>query len=119
EDNPPLKFTGVQVEVSLQRVVFLAQPAKAYRAFYGSETAAAPKYEAATVLGTLRQGNTPVAAKLGLQADNADFVGQPDHAGRGFLNNWIFLGTVIGLMVVVLGWCLFSAGRRLESLPKE
>jgi len=119
EDNPPLKVTGVQAEGSVQRVVFLAQPAKIYRVFYGSETAAAPKYEAAAVLATLRQDNTLVVAKLGAQADNTDFGGEPSNALRALLNNWIFLGTAIGLMVVVLGWCLFRAGRRLESFPKE
>jgi hypothetical protein len=119
EDNPPLKITGVKAEGSVQRVVFLAQPGKAYRVFYGSETAAAPKYEAATVLATLRKDNTPVAAKLGAQADNIDFGGEPGPAVQGLLNNWVFLGTAIGLMVLVLGWCLFRAGRRLDSLPKE
>jgi Protein of unknown function (DUF3999) len=119
EDNPPLSVTGVQAEGTVQRVVFLAQPAKTYRLFYGSETAAEPKYEAVTVLTTLRQDNTPVMAKLGVQADNAQFGGEPSQTVRGLLNNWIFLGTALGLMVVVLGWCLFRAGRRLDSLPHE
>lgn len=119
EDNPPLRVTGVQAEGIVQRVVFLAQPAKTYRMFYGSETVAAPRYEAATVLATLRQDNTPVRAKLGMQTDNSEFVGKPIKAVRSFLNNWIFLGTALALMVVVLGWCLFRAGQRLENLPKE
>jgi hypothetical protein len=119
EDNPPLKIIWVKAEGSVQRVVFLAHPAKTYRVYYGSETAAAPKYEAAAVLATLRQDNAPVEGKLGMQADNTGFGGEPSHAVRSLLNNWIFLGTAIGLMVVVLGWCLFRAGRRLDSFPKE
>jgi len=35
------------------------------------------------------------------------------------LNNWIFLGAAIVLMVVVLAWGLFRAGRHLEEMPKE
>ncbi len=119
EDNPPLRITGVQAEGIVQRVVFLAQPAKTYRIFYGSETAAAPRYEAATVLATLRQDNTPVMAKLGVQAGNSEFKIEPSQAVRSLINNWIFLGTALGLMVVVLGWCLFRAGQRLEGFPKE
>lgn len=119
EDNPPLNVTGVKAEGSVQRVIFLAQPAKTYRAFYGSESVAAPKYEAATVLATLRKDNAPVLAKLGAQTDNTEFGGEPSQGLRGLLNNWLFLGTAIGLMVVVLGWCLFRAGKRLENLPKE
>lgn len=119
EDNPPLNITGVTAEGSVQRVVFLAQPAKVYRVFYGSETAAAPKYEAATVLATLRQDYVPVQARLGVQAENTEFGGAPGVTMRGLLNNWLFLGSAIGLMVIGLGWCLFRAGRRLEGLAKE
>jgi hypothetical protein len=119
EDNPPLNVTGVRAEGCAQRVVFLAQPAKTYRAFYGSETAGTPKYEAATVLGTLRQGNTPVVAKLGIQSENTDFGGEPSNVVRNLFNNWVFLGIALALMVIVLGWSLFRAGRRLESLPRQ
>lgn len=119
EDNPPLNVTGVMAEGSVQRVIFLAQPAKTYRVFYGSESVESPKYEAATVLATLRKDNAPVMAKLGEQTDNTEFGGEPSQGLRGLLNNWIFLGTAIGLMVIVLGWCLFLAGKRLENLPKE
>ncbi len=119
EDNPPLSVTGVRAEGSVERVVFLAQPAKTYRVFYGSETAPAPNYEALAVLTKLRQDNTPVAAPLGAQVSTGEFAEKPGPTARGWFNNWIFLGAAIVLMVAVLGWCLFRAGRRLESLPKE
>lgn len=119
EDNPPLNITGVKAEGNVHRVVFLAQPNKTYRVYYGSETAAAPKYEAATVLAALRKDYAPVMATLGPQTDNTEFGGESGLGMRGLLNNWIFLGCAIGLMVVVLGWALFRAGRRLERLPPE
>jgi hypothetical protein len=119
EDNPPLSITGVKVEGTVERLVFIAQPARTYRLFYGSETAAAPAYEAATVLQALRQNYQPMAATLGPQAPNKEFAGEPMLAAGSLLNNWYFLGIAIGLMVIVLGWCLFRAGRRLEGMPKE
>lgn len=119
EDNPPLRVTGVQAEGIVQRVVFLAEPTKTYRIFYSSESAAAPRYEAATVLATLRQDNAPIMTKLGVQKENSEFGGELTQAVPSLLNNWFFLGTALGLMVVVLGWCLFRAGQRLESFPKE
>lgn len=120
EDNPPLELTGVQAEGHVQRLVWLAQPAKGYRVFYGSESAEAPKYEAATVLAALRREEfQPVVVKLGAEAENADFGGEPGLAVRRWLNNWVFLGGVIGLMVVALGWSLFRAGRHLEQLPPD
>jgi hypothetical protein len=36
-----------------------------------------------------------------------------------FLSNPWFLGGAIGVMVVVLGWCLLRAGKKLDAMPKE
>lgn len=118
EDNPHLNVTGVKAAGSVQRVVFLAQPSRTYRVYYGSDTATTPKYEAATVLATLRQESAPVSARLGTQTENAE-LGETSHGLRDLFNNWIFLGVALCLMVVVLGWCLYRAGRRLESFPKQ
>jgi hypothetical protein len=119
QDNPPLEIKGVKAEGNVYRLVFLAQQGKPYRVFYGSEKAEAPKYEAATVLGALGKGFQPVEVQLGRQTDNAAFAGEPDLLLRRLLNNWIFLGAAIALMVAVLGWGLFRAGRHLDQLPNE
>lgn len=119
EDNPPLEIQGVKAKGGVYRAVFLAQEGKPYRVFYGSETAVAPKYEAAIVLGSLRQGFQPVEVRLGQQVENVAFAGEPGLTLRNVLNNWIFLGAAIVLMVVVLAWGLFRAGRHLEEMPKE
>jgi hypothetical protein len=119
EDNPPLDVTGAKAEGNVYRATFLAEEGKAYRVYYGSEGAESPKYEAATVLATIRQSFQPRAVRLGSQVDNAAFGGEPGFTVRKVLNNWIFLGSVICLMVIVLAWGLFRAGRHLEDLPKE
>jgi len=87
--------------------------------FYGSESVPSPKYEAGTVLATLRQSFQPTPVGLGAQVDNAAYGGEPGLTLRNLLNNWFFLGAVICLMVVVLAWGLVRAGRHLENLPKE
>jgi hypothetical protein len=117
EDNPPLTIAGVRAEGNVERLLFLAQPSRTYRVFYGSETVATPRYESATVLGALRQEYQPILATLGPQHENTGFANEPGEAVRGLLNNWFFLGAVICLMVAVLGWCLFRAGRRLQAEP--
>ncbi len=119
EDNPPLDVTGVKAEGNVYRAAFLAEEGKTHRVYYGSESAESPKYEAATVLATLRQSFQPTAVRLGNQVDNAAFGGEPGFTLRNALNNWIFLGAVICLMVIVLAWGLFRAGRHLENLPKD
>jgi hypothetical protein len=118
EDNPPLDITGVKAEGSIWRVVFLGQPAEKYRVFYASETAESPKYEAGVLFASLGHDYQPLAAKLGPQRENEEFGGEP-FALRKLLNNWIFLGSVIGLMVIVLGWSLFRAARHLEEPPAD
>ncbi len=119
EDNPPLDIKAVKAEGNVYRAVFLTQEGGPYRVFYGSETAQAPKYEAAAVLGALGKGFQPIEARLGAQTDNTKYAGESNLMLSKLLNNWIFLGAAIALMVVVLGWGLFCAGRRLEQLPKE
>ena len=118
EDNPPLTISGVKAQGNLQRAVFLAQPGKTYRVFYGSGTLEQPHYEAAKVLDTLRKTNTPVLVGLGAQKTNDDFQEGPGKP-NGILNNWLFLGGAITAMVAVLAWSLFSAGKRLEAIPKD
>ena len=118
EDNPPLNLGGVKAEGNLHRAVFLSQPEKSYRVFYGSDTLEQPNYEAAKVLATLRKTNATVGVPIGPQQTNVDFLEAPGKPS-GILNNWIFFGGAITAMVAVLAWSLFSAGKRLESIPKE
>jgi hypothetical protein len=120
EDNPPLEIQDVQAEGPMQRVVWLAQPGKAYQLFYGSETAATPHYETAIVLAALRREDfQPLSSNLGSEAKNTGYGGDPSLTVRRLLNNWYFLGAVIGLMVLALTWSLFRAGRHLAQLPPE
>jgi hypothetical protein len=77
-----------------------------------------PHYEAAAVFATLRKDNVPVLAKLGDQRKNTEFGGEPSRGVGGLLDSRVFLGTAIGVMVLVLGWCLFRAGRRLEKMEQ-
>lgn len=119
EDNPPLDIQGVAASGNVYRAVFLAPQASPERVFYGSESARAPKYETAAVLASLRREDAqPVLAKLGPQLENSGY-GPPQFALRRLLDNWLFLGSVIGVMVVVLGWSLYRAGRHASALPSE
>jgi len=120
EDNPPLEISGVEVVGNVYRVVFLAQKSQTYRLFYGSESAPAPKYETAVVLAALRREDfQPVMATLGAETKNPGFGVEPGFALRKLLNNWLFLGSVICLMVVVLGWSLFRAGQHLKTIDRD
>ncbi len=119
EDNPPLKITGVKARGDVYRAVFLAAPGESYRLEYGSETAPRPSYDAAAVLAPLRaKGIKPVAAKLGPEV--ADPAPEPPPLDfRALLNNPLLLGAAIVVLVLLLGWALYLAARRIDRLPRE
>ncbi|MCE9555279.1 MAG: DUF3999 domain-containing protein [Planctomycetes bacterium] len=119
QDNPPIAISGVTAEGPQYHLLFLAKPESNYRVVYGSQQAAAPRYDSVTVLSTVRENNPVVVATLGPQLNNSSFGGEPVGGIGSLLNNWYFLGSAIGLMVVVLAWGLFRAGGRLENLPEE
>ncbi|MCE9548754.1 MAG: DUF3999 domain-containing protein [Planctomycetia bacterium] len=120
EDNPPLEFQGALAEGPVYRVVFLAEAGKTYRVYYGSPSAAAPRYDAAAVLGALRgEDRAAMASLLGSWENNPSFKKDPPPTEPSFLNSWYFMGGAITLMVAVLGWGLFRAGRRLEGMAEE
>ena len=119
QDNPPLEITGVEAEGNVYRTVFLALPGKDYRVFYASESAEKPSYDMATVLMPLREGYQAVEGELDVQLTNPDFGETPGFALRSLLGNKLFLGAVICLMIIALGWGLFRAARRIDVIPKE
>lgn len=117
EDSPPLEITGVAANGVVYRLVFLAQQNQSYQVAFGSASMATPAYDATTVLAALRRDNAPIDTPLGPRTEAAGFAEPAAPGIRGLFNNWIFLGSMIGLMVVVLGWTLFRAGRRIGQLP--
>jgi len=116
-DNPPLAITSVKAEGGMYRMIFLPSEQHRYRVEYGSDTALAAQYDTAAVLAGLRPGFQPVDARLGAQVENPRYR---EVRGLGdLLNNAIFLTLAIVVMVVVLGWILFRAGKRIKELPNE
>lgn len=115
QDNPPLTISGVQAEGNGYRLLFFAAPQKTYRVYYGSETAELPRYDTSAISASLRAGYPLTSVSVGPQQATAD-----DGAGFNLaklLDSQWFLGAVIVLTVLVLGWALLSAGRRIEQLP--
>jgi hypothetical protein len=116
-DNPPLEITAVAAEGAGHRLVFLGTEGRTYRVDYGSDSAEPPRYDTAAVLASLQKGFQPVTLKLGPQFANPGY--NTVHGPRDFLNSTIFLTLAIVVMVLVLAWALFRAGRRIKNLPQE
>jgi len=119
EDNPRLEITGVKARGNVYRAVFLAAKDAAYRLGYGAEEVKRPKYDAATVLMPLRLGHAADPGTLGKEVSNPNVVEPPTSALRDLLNNPLFLGVVVAVLVAVLGWALYRASRRINEIPKN
>jgi hypothetical protein len=118
-DNPALSVTGVRGEGTTYRLLFLAAPDASYRLLYGSETAKAPNYDTAALRESLGKGYQAVGARLGEQVARSGISEPAGSAVRRLLNNPLVLGTVIVVLVAILGWGLYRASRRIEGLPKD
>jgi hypothetical protein len=117
-DNPALAVTGIRGEGNAYQALFLAAPGVAYHLSYGSEAAKAPNYDTAALRESLARGYQPVAARLSAQATASSTSEPTSTAMRRVLNNPFVLGGVILLLVAVLAWGLYRAGRRIDQLPK-
>jgi hypothetical protein len=118
-DNPALEITGLRGEGNTYRLLLLAVPDASYRLFYGSETVKAPSYDTAAMRESLGKGYQPIPTRLGGQFGNAGASEPAGKAVRGLLNNPLVLGGLIAVLVAVLAWGLYRAGRRIEQLPKD
>jgi hypothetical protein len=61
----------------------------------------------------------PITARLSEQLANPGVSAPAGKAVRGLFNNPLVLGGLIVVLVVVLAWGLYRAGRRIEQLPKD
>src|SRR5205807_6967045 len=111
-DSPPLEVAGIKAEGDVYELDFLAGPGRRYQLIYGSVDADAATYDTAAIEELLRKGFQPARAELGPQQP-APGAGRPSAFKLSkILNNPLLLGGVIALLVIVLGWGLYSAVRR-------
>jgi hypothetical protein len=118
-DSPPLEVTGVEAEGNAYELAFLAAPAEKYRLAYGADRAAAPRYDTAAIESLLKEGYAPSAVLLGPPSESTAAAQRPPFEWSRLLNDSRLLIAVIAVLVVVLGFALYRAGRTLDKLPPE
>ncbi len=118
-DSAPLEITGVEANGSIYQAAFLAAPTASYRLTYGADVTDPPQYDTAALTAALGRGLDSFSAKLGPETPAAT-AGQPAPLNvRGVLNNPMVLGTIVCVLVAILGWGLYHASRRIEQMPKD
>lgn len=111
QDNPPLDIDVVTGSGPGYQLVFFAQPGQRYQVQYGSSRAVLPHYDTAPIQTLLSRGYQTITAGLG--PENTLAAPPTGFDLIQLINSKLFLGLVIGLMVLVLGWSLFRVSQRL------
>lgn len=112
-DNPPLQIGSVNALGNGYQLLFLGQSGKNYRLQYGNAKAEPPRYDTASIQELLRRGIQPTAAGLGPVTAAAAVAEAFDFSA--LLNSKGFLVVAMSLMVLVLGWSLYRAVKRLHD----
>lgn len=121
-DSPPLEVTGIEAKGIEYELLFLASAGRGYRLVYGSEDAESPRYDTAAIEQVLAEGFQAKAATLGTVSPGAISLGESRlvvFRWSSVLNHRGILFGAIVLLVIVLGWGLSHAVKRVEDLPAE
>jgi hypothetical protein len=121
EDGPPLKISGVMGRGPQYQAVFLAAAGETYQLAYGADHVASPRYDVAAVLAPLRlRGTRPIECRLGPETvGHVALVDSSDSMLKALLNSPLFMGGIVVALVIVLGWAMFRAARRINEISKE
>jgi hypothetical protein len=118
-DSPPLKIDAVGAEGPVYEAVIFADPGGQYSLAYGDARATAPEYDLAALRSLLESGVEPLRASLG-SAQPTAAAGQPRPTSwADLLNNPALLISLVVVLVIALGWGLYHAVKRVDSLPKD
>jgi hypothetical protein len=116
-DSPEIPIEGLEAVGTQHQLVFLRQPGQTVQMAYGSETAQVPQHDTAALSYALARNLDPVAVTLGVQSQSVAASERP-FVMKDILNNSFVLGTIVVLLVIILGWGLYGASRRMDQIPR-
>lgn len=119
-DSPPLEITEIRAEGSVKELVFFASPDQQLSLVFGEEGGSQqpPRFDTSAITAALAEGYHPQTAKLATGAENLAAGNMPLDF-PALLNRPGVLISIIALLIVVLGWFLYQAGRRLDADPQH
>ena len=119
QDSAPLTIESIAASGHVDTALFLANPQRTYQLVYGSEKAESPNYDTAVLTAAMRQDVIPVAAALGPLMEDPDVPLPPPLQLHDLINHPVAIGTLILIMVLILGAALYSANRRIDSISGD
>lgn len=116
-DSPPLSIDGVQARGNVYELLYMSDTVKGHRLCFGAEDMDPPVYDTAAIQ-ELHRKHQPVQANLGPVQQNPSIT-KPALSAQSLLNNKVFFGTVVAVMVLVLAWILVRTGSQLNTPESE
>lgn len=113
-DSPALEVTNVRGFGYVDEAVFFASPNEEYRLIYASGATSLPDYDTAALNAVLAKGASPKLAILGPVVEGTVSREVAPRNIRDIINQPWIIGTVITGLVVILGWGLFRAAKRID-----
>ena len=116
-DSPPLTVTGVELSGPLYDLTFLASIDQKFALQYGSPDVKAGQYDTAALQAAILQGSKRLTAKLASPVENQNAPVDQSRRWVPWNDTRVLVGAIIAL-TLLLGWGLYTAGKRIE-LPTE
>lgn len=116
-DSPALDVSAITARGAVHEAVFLAETAKTYALLYEADVDA-PDYDLAALQRLFNEGSEPVTARLDAQQSRTDAAPAP-FGFKKLLNNPFALGGIAAVLIVLLGWALYSAGKQIAPVESE
>ncbi len=115
-DSPPLEITQVRAAGSVKEVVFFASPEQHLTLTFGRDGSSRQpvSYDTAAITAALAEDYQPQPAKLSSAMERLAAGDSPLDLPSLLNRPAVFVG-IIALLVAVLGWCLYQAGRRMDA----
>ncbi len=116
-DSPPLTITEIRAAGSVKELVFFASPEQPLTLAYGHDGGRwkPPSFDTAAITAALREGYQPQRAVLASTRQSLAAGESPPVDLQSLLNRPGVLLAIIAVLIVVLGWFLYQAGRRLDA----
>lgn len=118
QDNPAITISGAVFSGFEKRLVFLADPARAYSLYYGKNASSSPIYDIGQVLSGTSTDDLP-RASAGSHLDNPDYVAPAPSPVpvEPFTERlpWL-IPLIVGLAAAAIGFLLLSILRKARAL---
>ncbi len=112
-DSSPLSISGVELSGPRYELMFLASAGQKFSLQYGSPDAKAGQYDTAALQVSLTQGSHRITATLGSPAENENVPADQSPHWAPWNDSRVLVGGIVAL-TVLLGWGLYTAGKRIE-----